>query len=102
MDDVRDDALPPSRLLPRRVQAYLLAFAAPVAALLVRSALSLWTGDRPFQILFVVPIIVAAYAGGLGPGLLATAVSALAMDWFAIQPIHSFLITQPIEVVYWC
>ncbi|MEO8314709.1 MAG: PAS domain S-box protein [Pseudomonadota bacterium] len=82
--------------------AYLLAVVTPAAAQLVRYMLSLWTGDRPFQILFIIPIIVSAYAGGLGPGLLATAVAALAMDWFAIQPVHSFAIGQPIEVFYWC
>jgi PAS domain S-box-containing protein len=85
----------------RTVCAYLLAIAAPAGALLVRYAFSFWIGDRPFQILFVVPIILSAYIGGLGPGLLATALSALAMDWFAIQPLHSFAIDQPFEVIYW-
>ncbi|HXC60754.1 MAG TPA: PAS domain S-box protein [Steroidobacteraceae bacterium] len=102
MDDVKDRAAQISQLPLRRVRAYLIAVAAPAAALLVRYVFSFWTGDRPFQILFVVPMIVSAYLGGLGPGLLATALSALAMDWFAIQPVHSFAITQPVEVIYWC
>ncbi|MEO6079731.1 MAG: PAS domain S-box protein [Steroidobacteraceae bacterium] len=103
MKDVTDNAPLASQLSLRRVRvAYLLAVVTPAAAVLVRFALSLWTGDRPFQILFIIPIIVSAYAGGLGPGLLATALCALAMDWFAVPPLYSLAFDQPIDVFYWC
>src|SRR5438128_2168321 len=85
MGDVTDNAPFASQLARRRMRvAYVLAVVTPAAAVLARSALSLWTGDRPFQILFIIPIIISAYAGGLVPGLLATALGALAMDWFAV------------------
>ena len=37
------------------------------------------------QLLLVLPIIISAYAGGLGPGLLATLVAALCADYFFID-----------------
>ncbi|HET9964792.1 MAG TPA: DUF4118 domain-containing protein, partial [Rubrobacter sp.] len=41
--------------------------------------------DTPFLLVFGA-IIVSAWYGGLGPGLLATAVSALATDYFFLYP----------------
>jgi PAS domain S-box-containing protein len=103
MGDVTDNAPLASQASLRRVRiAYALAFATPAAAVLVRYALLQWTGDRAFQILFIIPIIVTAYAGGLKPGLLATAVTVLAMKWFAVPPLYSLAFAQPIEIFYMC
>ncbi|HWI44581.1 MAG TPA: DUF4118 domain-containing protein, partial [Rubrobacter sp.] len=41
--------------------------------------------DTPFLLVFSA-IIVSAWYGGLGPGLLATAISALATDYFFLNP----------------
>jgi PAS domain S-box-containing protein len=103
MGDVTDNAPLNSQMSLRRLRiGYLLAFVLPAAAVLVRYGLVQWTGDRAFQILFIIPIIVTAYTGGLKPGLLATAVTALAMKWFAVPPLYSLAFAQPIEVFYMC
>src|SRR5215471_11936272 len=44
---------------------------------------------------FTVAVIVAAWVGGRGPSLAATALSALAADWFFVAPTHSFAIAGP-------
>jgi PAS domain S-box-containing protein len=63
-----------------------------VAVLVVGAALGikllldpLTVQDTPFLLVFSA-IIVSAWYGGLGPGLLATAVSALATDYFFLYP----------------
>jgi signal transduction histidine kinase len=43
----------------------------------------------PFR-LFLAAVVVSAWYGGLGPGLLATALAALVSDYFFISPINSF------------
>ena len=35
-------------------------------------------------------VMVAAWFGGLGPGLLATALGALSSDYFFLEPLHAF------------
>jgi len=42
--------------------------------LATRMELAGWFGDRPMLILFVLPIFLSAFVGGLGPGLVATAI----------------------------
>lgn len=44
---------------------------------------------QPFR-LFLAAVVVSAWYGGLGPGLLATALAALVSDYFFISPINSF------------
>src|SRR5207237_1186831 len=38
---------------------------------------------------FILPVILAGWWGGLRPGLLATALSALAIDFYFLPPAHS-------------
>jgi len=85
----------------RAQRAHGLAVVATATALLVRVALTSWIGDRPLLILFVIPIILSADAGGLGPGLLSTLLVALATDYFVMPPVFSFLIDQPVDIVHW-
>lgn len=54
------------------VLAYGVAIGASAGALLFRREMSPLLGHRPSVIMFILPIILSAYAGGLGPGLLAT------------------------------
>ena len=92
-----------SIVLRRRAdwRAYGLALVTTAGALLVRLALTSWIGDRPILILFVVPILLSAYAGGLGPGLLATVLVAVATAYFVMPPISNFLLRQPVDTVHW-
>jgi PAS domain S-box-containing protein len=63
-----------------------------VAALWLRFALQFELGTAPGYAIFTVPVMLAAIAGGLRTGLLATALSSLGMAYFVLPPIHSLSI----------
>src|SRR4051794_26367319 len=70
---------------------YVLAIVAPLATLVLRLLADRWLGGRPALIWFLVSIIAVAYRGGLGPGLLATAISATSTEYFLVQAAHHLL-----------
>ncbi|HTJ79093.1 MAG TPA: PAS domain S-box protein [Rariglobus sp.] len=84
-----------------RLIAYALAIGVTLATLGLRLWLSELFGDRPVLVLFLLPIILSAYAGGLGPGLVATLVTALSVDYYVIQPQHSFAFERPADFAQW-
>src|SRR5207253_8535948 len=68
---------------------------AVAAAMLLRWPLWPVLGSE-FAYLFLWPVIIlCAWYGGLGPGLLATALSAFAADFFLMEPLHSLAVSQP-------
>src|ERR1041385_2455490 len=74
--------------------AYLLAAGITLATLWARVAV----GSRlegPTMIVFTIPIILSAYWGGLGPGLLASVLSGLGAAYLLLPPIYSFQIVSP-------
>ena len=74
---------------------YVLAVGAVAAGLLLRLALAAWVGPGlPTYITFYPPVMVAALLGGLGPGLLATALCALAADYWLLEPAPGFGISS--------
>jgi two-component system cell cycle sensor histidine kinase/response regulator CckA len=83
----------------RTLTAYGLAVATTLATLLVRLSLGVGWGHRPLLILFVLPIIVSAYWGGFGPGLLATVLAALSVDFFLIPPVRSLRIDEARDLI---
>jgi two-component system, cell cycle sensor histidine kinase and response regulator CckA len=83
----------------RSLTAYGLAIGLTLATLLIRLMLDVGWGHRPLLILFMLPIIVSAYWGGFGPGLLATVVAALTVDFFLIPPLHSLRVEEPRDLV---
>lgn len=70
------------------VSRYGLAAAGVLAALGLRFALDPLLAYSPY-LPFILAIIVAAGAGGRGPGCAATALSTLAVAWFFVEPRHS-------------
>src|SRR5262249_18611785 len=50
-------------------------------------------GDRVLYMAFFPAVLLAAFFGGLWPGLLATVLSALAATYFLVHPLHSLEIT---------
>lgn len=58
-----------------------------------------YTSNRPVLVLFFIPILLSAYFGGLGPGLVATALSALSAAYFLFPPFNSFLIERPLDMI---
>ncbi len=85
------DVLPSgvSRLNPW--QGYAFAVAATAATLGVRLALDPALQGQPTLVIFTLPILLSAYLGGAGAGLLATGLSCLAACYFLLPPIHSFM-----------
>ncbi len=84
-----------------RWRAYVLAVALTAAVLLLRSALTPWVGDRPLIILFIIPIVIAAYVGGLRPGLLATALVGVLTAYFVFPPVGSFWFDKTLDFAQW-
>ncbi len=76
---------------------YVLAVAATFATLELRLAMDSALGGRPTLVIFTVPIMLSAYAGGLGPGLWATALSYFAASYYILPPTHSFAVTSPVD-----
>jgi len=79
-------------------RAYVFAALASSATLGLRLAWHAAFGERPLMILFMLPIIFSAFLGGMGPGLLATGLSALLLDYFLIPPAHSLAIASPFDL----
>src|SRR5919106_290279 len=63
--------------------AYVLAVVSTSATMILLLRLDAWTPNRPTLILFVIPIIFSAYAGGAGPGLLSTFLAAVSTYFFS-------------------
>jgi PAS domain S-box-containing protein len=58
-------------------------------------------GGAPALMLFLVPIILSGYVGGLGPGLTATAIAALTSGYFILLPDYSFKIADGMDRLRW-
>lgn len=81
--------------------AYAVALGSVTATLLLRQALGLAFGERPLLILFVFPIILSAHLGGFLPGLLATALAGLSVDYLLIPPVGSLAIASGADLAQW-
>jgi PAS domain S-box-containing protein len=80
---------------------YVTAVVLTAATLGLRLAIDPWVGGRPLLILFIVPIVISAYWGGLGPGLVATALTGLVSDYFLFVPTGGLVFTQPLDFAQW-
>src|SRR5688572_5038965 len=80
-----------------RPTRYAIAVAAAAGGLLLRLTLDpVWGGQLPYITLFPA-IMVSAWVGGLGPGLLTTFLAALFAAYFWVPPLRSLWITDPGE-----
>src|SRR5438270_14017403 len=77
-----------------RLIAYSVAVLAPALSLLVRWPLWPVLGDAVPHMTFFPAVMIAAYCGGFGPGLLATVLSATAANYFFTKQIPSFHLTN--------
>ena len=76
---------PPSKSL-----RYFVAITATAVVFTIRFLLGSTLGDVAPLVMFTLSVVVSAWYGGLGPGLLATSLGALLGDYFFIEPIYSF------------
>ncbi|MBI3783797.1 MAG: PAS domain S-box protein [Deltaproteobacteria bacterium] len=79
--------------------AYGLAVAVTFVTLAIRVALSSDIDSEPALIIFLLPVLLSAYIGGFGPGLVATLLGAAGARYFLLNPEHSFALTKPIDEV---
>ncbi len=82
---------------PGRLLGYVLALAATGLAVLATGALEPLIGPR-FAVFFVA-VMLAAWRGGLGPGLLATLLSVAAFDYFFLPPVGVLNLEDPTDLV---
>src|SRR5258708_39932349 len=50
---------------------------------------------------FVIPVVISAYLGGAGPGLLATILGAVCPDYFLLPTAHSFRMARSLRLMQW-
>ena len=82
-----------------RLASYAIAMVFSVAGSFLLAQLSLSFGEEPSLILFMLPIVLVAIPGGLGPGLLATAVVAVYAEFFLLPPIGSLEIKNTYDLL---
>jgi len=74
------------------VGRYVVAVLSIAVALAASKAAVTFLHIEPFVSLFLCAIMVAAWFGGFGPGLLATAVGSLAFDYYLVSPMNSLAV----------
>ncbi len=87
-------ALPPSWSLARVIASYGIALLAVTLALGITLSLGASLRATPTT-LFLVAVMVSAWYGGMGPGLLATALSTLAINGFFLETRYALTLTNP-------
>lgn len=80
---------------------YTFAIVITLLMLFVRINMGLNTDHRPLMSLFIFPIILSALFGGLGPGLLATCLAALGIDYLLILPLNTLKISDKYDLIQW-
>ena len=89
-----------------RPGGYGLALLFVAAAIAARWLLDYAFGPMPAFITFYPALMVAALVGGLGPGLVATALRGLAADYFFMAPTGSLMVESVGDwvalVLFWC
>src|SRR5262245_57189356 len=82
----------------RRLVSYGVALLPTAGCLLIRWPLRPVLGDTVPHMTFFPAVMVAAFIGGFGPGLLATLLSTLAANYIRTGEFASFHITGPKDV----
>jgi PAS domain S-box-containing protein len=80
---------------------YLFALAITGATFLTRWSLGFATSDYLMLVIYTIPVILSAYAGGLGPGLFSTAIATITAKYFFIPTIHSLVFDSQQPLVAW-
>lgn len=80
---------------------YTFAVVITLAMLWLHNSISVNFGGRLMLILYMLPIILSALLGGLGPGLLSTALAVLGVDYLSIMPVGSFRIADQHDLFQW-
>ncbi len=57
--------------------------------------------NRPMIQIFLLPVIISAYLGGLGPGLLATGIVTFTTNYYLLEPVYSLRVSHTIDLERW-
>src|SRR5258708_20812071 len=74
--------------------SYALAVVSTALVLNMCHATRVTYGEQTSLVFFLVPILLSAYWGGLGPRLVATFESATLSAYYLIEPLHNFSIAS--------
>jgi two-component system sensor histidine kinase KdpD len=82
------------------------AYAGALALIAGSTLVGLWIAPRwgtaPVDMIYLPAVLAAAALWGLGPGLMASVVSALAYNFFFTEPVHTLRIDRVTDVVTVC
>ena len=82
-----------------RWPVYVAAIVLPLSVLFLRQTMAPVFDNRPMLIMFVLPIVLSAMLGGLGPGLLSTLVAVLGLSYLVIPPLYSIFIKNNQDIL---
>ena len=77
-------------LKPSVIPLYGVAVLSVAGAIVAGRLIHAYLHTEPYVSLFICAIVFAAWLGGVGPGLLASALSILAFEYYFVFPIASF------------
>jgi len=80
---------------------YTFAIVITLLMVFVRLNMGLNADHRPLMILFMLPILLSALLGGLGPGLFSTVVAAFCTNYFLLQPLSTLKISDKYDLIQW-
>jgi PAS domain S-box-containing protein len=80
--------------MPKRIRRHLVGYGVAIVAVGLALAVKIWIAsawavEGPF-LLFLGAVLFASWSGGVGPGLVATVLAALAADYFFLDPDRQF------------
>ena len=78
---------------------YLIASALVALAIPVATGLHTWFGITNIALVFLTAVLIGAALHGLGPSLFACVLATLAYNFFFLQPLYTFTIADPENVV---
>ncbi len=78
---------------------YAIAVAVVLIVMFVKAPIEARLGQGPPLILFVPAVTLAAWYGGLGPGLVATVLASLLCSYFFLEPIGSLMVRRGNDVL---
>jgi diguanylate cyclase (GGDEF)-like protein/PAS domain S-box-containing protein len=84
-----------------RWAAYLFALLVTLLMVAVREGIAHGSTESPLLILFMMPVILSALIGGLGPGLLATAVATAGAYWVIMAPLNTLAAASSLDQIQW-
>src|SRR5882672_2920686 len=71
---------------------WVVAIVSVASAVILGMEVEKYWHSTPYTSLFICAILISAWVGGFGPGLLAVTLSVLAFDYFFLPPIYSFTV----------